>query len=403
MNDKIPTATKMVTVEVDGRTFQVPESVITNNIVYVGLDVHKDSISACCFTKGNETFSGEVRIEPTAGAVVKYLNKMRRAAFAEGTEFIVAYEAGGAGYSLYRALKDKDVDCIILAPTTMKRTIQEEKMKTDKRDARMIARCLAYGMASQVTPLSEEDESVRDYIRMRDDHKKELKRVKQEIIAFCRRKGLEYTETKSYWTQAHVKWLDNVDLREIDRASLDEYMITYRYLQDRISTMDGEIAKLAQRASYAELVADLRCLAGIDTHVALALVSEIGDFKRFAKPMHLASFLGLVPAEYSSGASQNKGGLTKAGNSHLRRLLLEAANCGYSARSTPGAKSKALKDRQEGRSSKVIAYADRANMRLRKRARRMVVKEGKNANVVKAAIARELACFIWGIATGNIA
>ena len=403
MKIRIPEAEKMITVQLtDGRTIQVPESSISPTIVYVGLDVHKDSFSACCYTKENERYRGDAKLEPKASAVVRYIDQMKKSTYTQETEFVVAYEAGGAGYALCRELLARGVDCVILAPTTMKRTVQEEKMKTDRRDAYMIARCCAHGFASQVTLLTEEDESVRDYIRMRDDHKADLKRTKQQILAFCARKGTKYSETKAYWTQAHIKWLDDVALSEIDRATLDNYMITYRYLTDRIDTMDKEIAKLAQRETYKEFVANLRCLPGVDTHVALSVASEIGDFSRFATPMQFASYLGLVPSEHSSGASQQKGGLTKMGNTHLRRLLVEAANCGYSGRSKPGFKSKALWDRQEGRPDKIIAYADRANLRLRKRARQMCA-NNKSRNIVKAAIARELACFIWGIATGHVA
>ena len=403
MKIKVPEAEKMITVQLtDGSTIEVPESLISPTIVYVGLDVHKDSFFACCFTKENERYRGDAKLEPKAAAVVKYINRMKKSTYTQETKFVVAYEAGGAGYALCRELQERGVECVILAPTTMKRTVQEEKMKTDRRDAHMIARCCAFGLASQVALLTEEDESVRDYIRMRDDHKDDLKRTKQQILAFCARKGAKYSETKRYWTQPHIKWLDDIALSEIDRTTLDNYMITYRYLTDRIDKMDKEIEKLAQRDKYEDFVANLRCLPGVNTHVALSVACEIGAFDRFASPIQFASYLGLVPSEHSSGASQQKGSLTKTGNTHLRRLLIEAANCGYGGRTKPGAKSKALKARQEGRPDKVVAYADRANLRLRKRARRMCA-EGKSRNIVKAAIARELACFIWGIATGNVA
>ncbi len=403
MKIQIPEQEKMITVTLmDGRTMQVPESSLEPTIVFVGLDVHKDSFSACCFTKANERYCGDAKLAPTAAAVVRYIERMKKSTYSETTKFVVAYEAGGAGYALCRELRLRDVDCVILAPTTMRRTVQEDKMKTDRRDARMIARCHAFGLASEVAMLTPEDEAVRDYIRMRDDHKGDLKRCKQRIIALCRRKGLEYTETKSYWTAAHIKWLDNVELDEIDRKTLNEYMISYRTYTDRIAEMDREIEKLARRDRYRDLVANFRCLAGIDTHVALSAASEVGDFRRFAKAMNFASYIGLVPSEYSSGSTQQKGGITKTGNTHLRRLLLEAANCAYSSRLTPGKKSRALRERQEGRPPEIVAYADRALIRLRKRAHRMT-QEGKNANVIKAAVARELACFLWGMATGNIA
>jgi transposase len=185
------------------------------------------------------------------------------------------------------------------------------------------------------------------------------------------------------------------------QESLDEYLITYEYLTNKLERLDKRIEELAQGERYQANVKKLSCLLGVKTHTALATIVEIGDFNRFAKPEKLAAFLGLVPGESSSGGHQNRGGITKAGNSHVRRLLVEAAQS-YT-RGTIGHKSIALKHRQSGNTPQIIAYADKANERLRRKFYRMVLKNGAKRNVAATAIARELACFMWGLMTDNIA
>ena len=176
--------------------------------------------------------------------------------------------------------------------------------------------------------------------------------------------------------------------------------MTYEYLVEKIERLDNRIEELASGERYKEKVQNMGCFLGIKTHTALSMVVEIGDFNRFEKAPKFAGFLGLVPSECSSGESTHRFGITKAGNSHLRRLMVEAAQS-YS-RGTIGHKSIALKQRQQGCLPEVIAYADKANERLRRRFYKMTLNKGVNRNVAMTAIARELACFIWGMATGNI-
>lgn len=165
--------------------------------------------------------------------------------------------------------------------------------------------------------------------------------------------------------------------------------------------MDSRIEELSRDERYSENVKKLSCLIGVKTHTALSMIVEIGDFKRFAEAEKLAAFLGLVPGENSSGGKTVRGSITKAGNSHLRRLLVEAAQC-YT-RGAVGHKSVDLKRRQSGNTPQVIAYADKANERLRRKFYRMTLKNGTKRNVAATAIARELACFMWGLMTDNVA
>jgi len=369
------------------------------SIVYVGMDVHKENYTVCCYSIEEDKVQYQQKMTPDYKMVLKYLEQVRKR-YPEETEFICGYEAGCLGYTLYHQLTEHGVQCVILAPTTMAIT-NNRRIKTDKRDAGNIARCLAFHTYSEVHVPTAEDEAVKEYIRMRDDLKKALKILKQQILAFVLRHGYRYDGGKNYWTIKHVTWLKSLDLGGVLQESLDEYLVTYDYLTDKIKRLDNRIEELAEEERYKEKVKKLICLLGVKTLTALAVIVEIGDFIRFAKAENMASFLGLVPGEDSSGEKQNRGGITKAGNTHVRRLLVEAAQS-YT-RGTIGHKSKGLKRRQSGNTTQVIAYADKANERLRRKFYRMTLKNKTKRNVAATAIARELACFMWGLMTDNIA
>jgi len=368
-------------------------------ILYVGMDVHKENHTLCCYSVDDDELRYKQTIKPDYKMILRYLEGVRRR-YTEEIEYVCGYEAGCLGYTLYHQLTERGVKCVILAPTTMGIT-NTSRIKTDKRDAGNIARCLAFHTYSEVHIPTEEDESVKEYIRMRDDQKKALKVNKQQILAFVLRQGYRYDCGKNYWTQKHVKWLKSLKLGGILQECLDEYLVTYDYLANKVERLDKRIEELACGESYQEKVKKLSCLIGVKTHTALAALVEIGDFNRFAEAEKLAAFLGLVPSEESSGGKLIHGSITKAGNSHVRRLLVEAAQS-YT-RGAVGYKSKELKRRQSGNTPQVIAYADRANERLRRKFYHMTLLNGTNRNVAATAIARELACFMWGLMTDNVA
>lgn len=276
-------------------------------------------------------------------------------------------------------------------------TQQGKRIKTDKRDARLIAQCLCYGGYHPVYIPTGEDDAVKEYLRMRDDHKLALKRLKQQINAFVLRHGHSYTGTK--WTIKHVAWLKKVELDPIYRETLNEYMASYEEQETKIERYDKRIEEIASEARYQEKVKKLVCFLGVRTHTALSLIVETGDFNRFAKGNTYAAFLGLAPGEHSSSENVNRLGISKAGNTHLRRLLIEASK--GVCKGAIGHKSKELRSRQSGQPAEVIAYADKANTRLRSKYYKMIRHE-KKKNVAVAAVARELACFIWGMMTENI-
>lgn len=371
-----------------------------NRIIKIGMDVHSKNYTLCAMepTIGAEDrIFGEVQVVPDYKEVICFIESLKMKLGLDNKYSIeCGYEAGCLGYTLYRQLTDAGVKCVILAPTTML-SQQGKRIKTDKRDARLIAQCLCYGGYHPVYIPTGEDNAVKEYLRMRDDHKLALKKLKQQINAFVLRHGHQYTGTK--WTIKHVVWLKKLELDPMYRETLNEYMASYEEQEAKIERYDKRIEEIASEARYQENAKKLGCFLGIRTHTALSLIVETGDFERFAKGNTYAAFLGLVPGERSSSDNVNRLGISKAGNTHLRCLLIEAAK--GICKGAIGHKSKELRARQSGQAAEVIAYADKANTRLRSKYYKMI-RHGKKKNVAVTAVARELACFIWGMMTGNI-
>lgn len=371
-----------------------------NRILKIGMDVHSKNYTLCAMepTIGAEDrIFGEVQVAPDYKEVICFIESLKMKLGLDHEYSIeCGYEAGCLGYTLYHQLTEAGIKCVILAPTTML-TQQGKRIKTDKRDARLIAQCLCYGGYHPVYIPTGEDDAVKEYLRMRDDHKLALKKLKQQINAFVLRHGHIYTGTK--WTIKHVTWLKKLELDPMYRETLNEYMVSYEEQEAKIERYDKRIEEIASEARYQENAKKLGCFLGIRTHTALSLMVETGDFKRFAKGNTYAAFLGLAPGERSSSDNVNRLGISKAGNTHLRRLLIEAAK--GICKGAVGYKSKELRARQSGQPAEVIAYADKANTRLRSKYYKMI-RHGKKKNITVAAIARELACFVWGMMTGNI-
>ena len=371
---------------------------MNNNTVYVGMDVHKDSFFLCCYTNEKEKAEFPQKADAHYSKVINYIEAMRFH-YGDDALFICGYEAGCLGFTLYHQLTDHKVKCVILAPNTMLQQKGRKKIKTDKRDAALIARCLAHHDYSPVHIPTDQDEQTKEYIRMRNDHKTALKKIKQQILSFCLRHNYRFDGTKKHWTQAHLKWLRSLKPEGLYEEILKEYLLTYDNLTDKLERLDKRIEELSADEAYHENVKKLSCFIGVKTVTALSILTEVSDFRRFSSARHFASYIGLTPGEDSSGDDKKRLGITKAGNRHVRSLLVEAAQ--HYGRGEIGYKSRVLKARQEGSAPEVIAYADKANERLRRRYYRMVLKNNKKSNVAKAAVARELACFIWGMLTSN--
>jgi transposase len=368
------------------------------SILYVGMDVHVTNYTLCCYSIEKDEAFAIVSIEPDYKNIFKYLEQVKKNQ-GNDCEFLCGYEAGSLGYTLYHQLTDLGINCVILAPTTIPQPSRRE-IKTDKRDAQKIAKSLAYRTYSPVYIPTAQDNAVKEYIRMRNAAKDTLKKIKQQTLSFCTRHGKHFTEGRNYWTLKHLAWLKKQTFTDkILQETFEEYLILYFQAVDKVNRFDRRIEELAQQERYEEKVKKLSCFIGIRTHTALATIVETGDFKRFETAQNYASYLGLVPGEDSSGDSRRRTGITKAGNSHVRKLLIEAAQC-YS-RGTVGAKSKTLLRKQAGCAPKVITYADKANERLKRKYYRIMFRTKRNIAIT--AVARELACFIWGMMTDNVA
>lgn len=366
--------------------------------IYVGMDVHKETFTLCSFTVETDKAMHYQKTSADYKNVLKYVEYLR-GIYGENARIICGYEAGCLGYSLYHKLTTYNIECVILAPSTMLEQRSRKRVKTDKRDAEVIARCLAQHNYSPVYIPTAKDEETKEYLRMRDDHKLAIKKIKQQILAFCLRHNYVYRDGGN-WTNNHIQWLASLELTPLYRELLDEYLFTYRTLKEKIERFDKRIEELANQEEYKESVKKLCCFIGIKEHTALSIIVETGDFNRFPDAQHYAAYLGLVPGENSSGDNQKRLGITKAGNGHLRHLLMESAQS-Y-GRGRVGVKSKLLQKKQSGNVQQVIYYADKANERLRRRYYKLVLRNGKKHNVAKTAIARELSCFIWGMMTNNI-
>lgn len=264
-------------------------------ILRIGMDVHSTNYTLCAMEPiiGEEDrIFANIQVTPDYKNILMFIENLKKK-LGSGNEYdiVCGYEAGCLGYSLYNQLTNAGVKCVILAPTTML-TPQGSRIKTDARDAQMIAQCLSYGGYHAVYIPTEEDDSVKEYLRMRDDHKLALKKIKQQINAFCLRHGHHYARTK--WTMAHWKWLKQLELPAMYRETLDEYMASYEEQAAKIERFNKRIEEIASQEKYQEKVKRLSCFLGIKPHTALSLIVETGDFARFAKGNTYAAYLGLA-------------------------------------------------------------------------------------------------------------
>lgn len=366
-----------------------------NSTVYVGMDVHRETYTVCRCSCERDKAEYRQTLPPDYRLILKYVEKARTG-YEGDVAFVCGYEAGRPGCSLQRPLKDHAVDCRIPAPTTTGVT-DTRNVKTDRRDAANAAGRPAFHTYSEAYVPDEEDNAAKDCIRMRDDRKLTLKKVRRQIPAFALRKGLRFEGGKTYRTIARMKGLRKLEVSGLDKETPSEDLITCDDLTETIQRPDGRTEDLASGDRYKEKAKDAGCFPGIKTHTALSMVVEVGDFRRFEKAPESASCPGLVPGGDSSADGINRYRITKAGNSRLRRLPAEAAQS-Y-GRGSAGHKSKALKQRRRGGPPEGTAYADRANERLRRRFYRTTLNKGINRNAATTAAAGEPARFIWGMMT----
>ena len=377
--------------------------IITQNEknLYVGIDVHKDTYSLCCFDFQRNELSDEITIRATTKGVIKYLEAIRKK-HREEVLFACGYEAGPTGYGLCRGLQKAGYGCVVMAPTTMSNPDGKRRIKTDRIDARAISRILAYKSYSQVHLPSEEIEALKEYTRARYAKKRMLKKAKQELLSFLLRNGKTYPESGNYWTEKFFNRIKTVQFsKKWMQEAFNEYLAEVYSLKAKIERMDMKIREIAGLEIIKDKVDKLVCFSGIDVSTAVETVVEINDFTRFATAAQFVSYLGLCPGQDSGGKRKTMLPLTKAGNCRVRTLLCESAKA--IKRTNPyGQKSGRILERQKNASPEIVAYADKATKRIRTKMKNLE-ECGKNYNVSSAAGARELACFVWGMMNGKIA
>lgn len=357
--------------------------------MFVGLDVHKETIAVAYVGEEREA---EVVSLGTIGTRQGDIDKLIRKLQGKGQKLHFVYEAGPCGYWLYRYLTKKNLECWVVAPSQIPKKAGD-RVKTDRRDAVQLARLLRSGDLTPVYIPSVEDEAIRDLVRAREDALKDLKTAKVRLKAFLLRQDIRY-EGRANWTAAHLRWLaDVVCPTPAQQLVFQEYVRAVSEQTERLQRLEAELQTLVQTWRWAPVVEAIQALRGIQFTTAITLIAELGDLTRFDTPRQLMSYLGLTPSEHSSGERRRQGSITKTGNSHARRVLVEGAW----AYRYPAKVSRHLQLRLEKVPKAIQDISWKAQVRLCKRYRRLVAR-GKQVNQVVVAIAREMAAFVWAIA-----
>jgi transposase len=359
-----------------------------DRITYVGLDVHKDGIVVAVAEGGLRDEVREYgRIVNTPAAVQRLARKLGR----EGVELRFCYEAGPCGYGIQRQLSAAGHGCVVVAPSLIPKR-PGDRIKTDRRDACSLAKLHRAGELTAVWVPDAGHEAMRDLVRARLDAVRALRRARQQLSGFLLRQGCHYG--RPAWTKLHRRWLAGLKFAQAaHHIVLEDYIQAIEVARERRDRLTAQIEAMLPEWILAPVVAALQTMRGMALVNAATLIAELGDLSRFANPRQLMAYLGLVASEHSSGASVRRGGITKAGNSAARRLLIEAS---WTYR-FPARVSRELRLRQEAQPRPIREIAWKAQLRLCARYRRLA-RSGKPANVVTTAIARELAGFVWAIA-----
>lgn len=360
-----------------------------NSLTHVGLDVHKDSI-AVAVLRPDAMVPDQRTIPNTPEAIRRVV-----AGLGSGRDLRFCYEAGPTGYDTYRQLIQLGVACDVIAPSLIPRR-PGARVKTDRIDARNLARFHRAGELTAIRIPTPSEEAVRDLVRVREDLKADRRRTSHRIKSFLLRQGRRYPGKAKGWTRAFDAFVRRQRFEEsAAQLAFDHYLAAFDVRTAQLATLDREIAEAAGRPPLSEQVDRLRCFRGVDTLSATTIATEVCDFRRFASAPAFMSFTGLVPSEHSSGQTERRGSITKTGNAHIRRVLVEAA---WSYRHHP-AVGTALRKRSESQPPEVIAFCWKAQQRLHHRYRTL---SHKGHNVAVVAVARELAGFMWGLMTDQI-
>jgi len=357
---------------------------------YVGLDVHKATIAVAVADEGR----GEVRpygtITNSPGAVAKLVKTLGPAG-----RLVCCYEAGPCGYGLQRQLVGLGAECTVVAPALIP-TRPGDRVKTDRRDAVKLARLLRSGELTSVWVPDAEHEALRDLSRAREQARDARHRARQQLSKLLLRLGVEEPSGTQRWSQRYHAWLEELKLEQpLQQVVLQDAIEAVATGTTRLKKLEGEVKAAATAGRPAALIAAVQSLRGVGVITAVTLVAELGDLGRFPTPRPLMAYLGLVPSEHSSGGSQRRGRITRAGNSHVRHVLVQAA---WDYRHAPKV-TRALQKRQDGQPKAVTDVAWGAQERLHRRYRHLAGRKGRQKAVI--AVARELAGFVWALARAH--
>jgi len=358
----------------------------TTDQIWVGLDVHQSSGTAAVL-HGDSRKADVVTLPGDVNAVRKFFRHLSE----EGAPRS-CYEASGAGFVLKRMLDRDGFHCEVIAPSLIPRK-PGDRRKTDRLDAVRLAELYRGGYLTPVRVPDEDQEAVRQLVRTRLSVQRHITRVKHRVVRVLASQGHRFTGTKSNWTQQHRAWLERMrrELAGPQRVVLSAHLDHLEYLESEQRSLDAEIERYSQMEPWRESVEALLCFRGIKTLTAMTLVTELGDIRRFRSPRGLMAYTGLVPTERSSGDVERRGPISKSGNAHLRRVLVEAA---WHYRHRSRTDQRRVRRRQ-GQPSEVVAVAVKAQHRLNKRFWRL--QERKHVNKTVTAVARELCGFVWAV------
>ncbi len=356
--------------------------------VFVGLDTSKLKISVAVAEDGRQ---GEIRflgdIDNTPEAVRRLIDKLA----SRHGELLFCYEAGPTGYGLQRQISALGHECAVIAPSLIPKR-PGERVKTNRRDALTLARLHRAGELTAIWVPDPGHEAVRELVRAREAAMEDLREKRQHLQSFLLRHGRIFSGRKP-WTRAHARWLAELIFEHpAQYLVLQEYRKAIEEAETRLARLTQQVTEVVSTWSMAPVVEAYQALRGVALLTAVTFVAEIGDVRRFESPRQLMAYLGLVPCESSTGERVRRGGITKAGNPRVRRVLIEGA---WTYR-FPARMSRLLQERQEGLPAVVRAIAWKAQVRLCARYRRLMA-AGKRQTVVTTAIAREMAAFLWAI------
>jgi transposase len=360
-----------------------------SSTLYIGMDVHKDSIAVAYVAQEH---GAEVIYLGPIGTRQADIDQLTRRLQAKAKHLVFVYEAGPCGYWLYRYLTKKGYECWVVAPSLIPKKAGD-RVKTNRRDAVKLARLMRSGDLTSVYVPKVEDEAIRDLSRAREDVIRDLKAAKFRLKAFLLRQDIRYTG-RATWGPAHLRWLSEVVCpTPAQQIVFQEYVRAVNEHTERLQRLEQELQEQVKSWRLHPVVEALQALRGVQFTVAVIMVAELGDLTRFDNPRQLMKFLGLIPSEYSTGEKRRQGSITKTGNTHARRALVEGAW----AYRYPAKVSRHLQLRLEKQPKIIQDISWKAQVRLCKRYRRLMAR-GKHANQVVVAIARELVGFLWAIA-----